>query len=69
MDCRLRGGPQSPSAFLNAGPISEAQLARRCPGTGKKLVYDGESQKITNLADANNHLSREYRKDWYLHSV
>lgn len=61
----VRGGPQSPSSFLNAGSISEAVnlyvLALRA---GKKLLYDGESGKITNLADANKYLAREYRKGW-----
>jgi hypothetical protein len=32
--------------------------------TGKKLLYNGASQKITNLPDANKYLSREYRKGW-----
>jgi hypothetical protein len=32
--------------------------------TGKKLLYDGVSQKVTNLADANRYLGREYRKGW-----
>jgi hypothetical protein len=61
----VRGGPQSPSSFLNAGPISEAvNLYAVALRTGKKLLYDGESRKVTNLADANKYLAREYRKGW-----
>lgn len=61
----VRGGPQSPSSFLNAGPISEAvNLYAVALRTGKKLLYDGESRKITNLAEANKYLAREYRKGW-----
>jgi hypothetical protein len=61
----VRGGPQPPSSFLNAGPISEAvNLYAVALRTGKKLVYDGQSQKITNVAEANQYLSREYRKGW-----
>jgi hypothetical protein len=61
----VRGGPQSPSSFLNAGPISEAvNLYAVALRTGKKLLYDGESRKITNLAEANQYLVREYRKGW-----
>jgi hypothetical protein len=61
----VRGGPQSPSSFLNAGPISEAvNLYAVSLRTGKKLFYDGESRKITNLAEANKYLTREYRKGW-----
>lgn len=61
----VRGGPQSPSSFLNAGSISEAvNLYAVALRTGKKLFYDGESRKITNLADGNKYLAREYRKGW-----
>ena len=61
----VRGGPQSPSSFLNAGPISEAvNLYAVALRTGKKLVYDAQSRKVTNLAEANQYLAREYRKGW-----
>ena len=61
----VRGGPQSPSSFLNAGPISDAvNLYAVALRTGKKLLYDGESRKITNLAEANQYLTREYRNGW-----
>jgi hypothetical protein len=61
----VRGGPQSPSSFLNAVPISEAvNLYAVALRTGKKLLYDGESRKVTNLAEANKYLAREYRKGW-----
>jgi hypothetical protein len=65
----VRGGPQSPSSFLNAGPISEAvNLYAVALRTGRKLLYDGESRKITNLAEANKYLAREYRKGWDPHA-
>jgi hypothetical protein len=61
----VRGGAQSPSSFLNAWPISEAvNLYAVALRTGKKLLYDGQSQKVTNLADADKYLVREYRKGW-----
>lgn len=61
----VRGGPQSPSSFLNAWPISEAvNLYAAALRTGKKLLYDGQTQTITNVADANKYLAREYRKGW-----
>jgi len=61
----VRGGPQPPSSFLNAGPITEAvNLYAVALRTGKKLRYDGESRTITNLSDANKYLAREYRKGW-----
>ena len=37
--------------------------------TGRKLHYDAEGMKITNLPDANKYLSREYRKGWEPESV
>jgi hypothetical protein len=62
-----RGGAQSPGSFLNAGPISEAaNLYAVALRTGKRLLYDGTNKKITNVADANRYLSREYRKGWEL---
>jgi hypothetical protein len=66
----VRGGPQSPSSFLNAGPISEAvNLYAIALRTGKKLLYDAESRKITNLEAANKYLFREYRKGWEPQSI
>jgi hypothetical protein len=66
----VRGGHQSPSSFLNAGPISEAvNLYAVALRTGKKLAYDGESRKITNLAEANKYTAREYRKGWDPQSI
>lgn len=66
----VRGRAQSPSSFLNAGPISvAANLYAVALRAGKKLMYDGESRKITNVADANKYLSREYRKGWDPQSI
>jgi hypothetical protein len=60
-----RGGAQSPGNFLNAGPISEAaNLYSVALRTGRRLVYDGASKRITNIQEANKYLSREYRKGW-----
>jgi hypothetical protein len=60
-----RGGEASPASFTNAGPISEAvNLYGVALRTGRKLLYDGENRKITNVAEVNKYLSREYRKGW-----
>jgi hypothetical protein len=65
-----RGGPQSPASFLNAGPISEAvNLYSVALRTGRKLLFDGEHQKITNVAEANKYVAREYRQGWDPHSI
>jgi hypothetical protein len=60
-----KGGAQSPGSFLSAGAISEAvNLYAVALRTRKRLLYDGESMKITNLSEANRYLAREYRKGW-----
>ncbi len=60
-----KGGAQSPGNFVNAWPISEAvNLYAIALRTGRRLQYDAEKMTITNLPDANRHLSREYRKGW-----
>jgi hypothetical protein len=62
-----RGGKQSPGCFLNAGPLSEAMnLYAVALRTGRKLKYDAEAVKITNVPEANQYLTREYRKGWEL---
>jgi hypothetical protein len=33
---------------------------------GKKVEYDTENMKITNVPEANKFLVREYRKGWEL---
>jgi predicted dehydrogenase len=55
------------SPFEYAAPLTEVMLlgivALRT-GQGKKIVYDGASGRITNIADANQYLQREYRQGW-----
>jgi len=73
------GGEPSPGSFLNAGPISEtvclAAVALRA-GRQKsgdrtypasiKLLYDSDKMEITNVPEANQYLTREYRPGWEL---
>jgi hypothetical protein len=62
-----RGVQPSPADFSHAGPISEAfNLAAVALRAGRRLEYDAASMKITNVADANKYLVREYRKGWEL---
>jgi len=63
----VQGGGQSPGSFLNAGPITDAvNLGTVALRAGKKVLFDGQNMKITNAADANQYLYREYRKGWEL---
>jgi hypothetical protein len=62
-----RGGPQSPGNFLNAIPLTEAvNLHAVALRAGRKLQYDPATMTITNVAEANKYLTREYRKGWEL---
>jgi len=62
-----KGGQPCLSNFDYAAVLTEAILlgvvALRA---GKKIEYDAESGKVTNVADANQFLQREYRKGWEL---
>jgi hypothetical protein len=65
-----RGGEHSPGSFLYAGGISEAvNLYAVALRTRRRLYYDAASRKITNVAEANKYLSREYRKGWSPDSI
>jgi hypothetical protein len=33
-------------------------------GQGKKILYDGEHMRITNVSDANQYLTRDRRTGW-----
>ena len=65
-----RGGKQSPGSFLHSGAISDAvNLYAVALRTRQRLLYDAANMKITNVAEANKYLSREYRKGWEPASV
>jgi Oxidoreductase family, C-terminal alpha/beta domain/Oxidoreductase family, NAD-binding Rossmann fold len=58
-------GQQYTGNFREAEAITEAvNLYAVALRTGKLLKYDAQNQKITNVADANKYLGREYRKGW-----
>jgi hypothetical protein len=37
--------------------------------TRRRLLYDAAGTKITNVPEANQYLSREYRKGWELENL
>jgi predicted dehydrogenase len=63
----IRGEAKSSSPLEYAAQLTETMLlgivALRT-GQGKKIVYDGERGQITNISDANQYLTREYRTGW-----
>jgi predicted dehydrogenase len=63
----IRGEAKASSPFEYAAQLTETMLlgivALRA-GQGKQLRYDGGRGEITNSADANQYLTREYRTGW-----
>jgi predicted dehydrogenase len=62
-----KGNGQAVSPFSYAGPLTEIMLlglvALRT-GQGRKIRWDGESGRVTNVEEANQYLTREYRPGW-----
>lgn len=62
-----KGGEQPPGSFLNAASITDTvNLGAVALRAGTKVQFDSENMRITNVADANQYLRREYRKGWGL---
>ena len=66
-----KGGQPTYGDFLLAGPISDAfnlgAVSLRLGG--KRLLFDAAAGKVTNVAEANKCLGREYRRGWELAEV
>ena len=63
-----KGGQPASSNFDYSGPLSEmvlmGNLAVRYPN--RKLLWDGEKMEVTNDAEANAYVRRQYREGWKL---
>ncbi len=58
---------ESPGTFLKAQPVTETILLGGVAlRAGRKVKYDSEKIEITNMAKANQYLTREYREGWEL---
>jgi predicted dehydrogenase len=64
----VRSGKPTYGDFRLAGPISDAfNLGAVSLRTGgKRLLFDPAAAKITNAPEANEYLTRDYRKGWEL---
>ncbi len=63
----VTGGEPSPGNFLNAASITDTvNLGTVALRAGRKVLFDSQKMSITNAADANKYLVREYRKGWEL---
>jgi hypothetical protein len=64
----FKGGQASYGDFQLAGPISDtmnlAAISLRLGG--RRLLWDSAGAKITNIAEANKFLTRDYRPGWEL---
>ncbi len=62
-----KGGPKPLANFDYAGPLTEVILLGNVAiRTGKKLTWDGPNMQVTNIPEANQFLSRQYRQGWTL---
>jgi predicted dehydrogenase len=62
-----KGGKAAGANFDHAGPLTEMVLLGNIAiRTGRKLYWDAENFKITNVSEANDLLHYEYRKGWTL---
>jgi predicted dehydrogenase len=62
-----QGGAQPPGSFLNAAAITDTvNLGIVALRAGTKVEFDSQNMRITNVADANRFLRREYRPGWEL---
>ena len=61
-------GSSTRSDFDFAGPLTEAvMLGTVCVRMGgRRLTWDSENMKVTNLPEANKYLHYEYRAGWAL---
>jgi hypothetical protein len=63
----IRGQAKASSPIEYAAQLTECMLlglvALRT-GAGRKLLYEGESGRVTNIPEANQYLTREYRGGW-----
>jgi Oxidoreductase family, C-terminal alpha/beta domain/Oxidoreductase family, NAD-binding Rossmann fold len=62
----FKGGPATYGDFTLAGPISDAMnlAAISLRLGGQRLLWDSASARITNVAEANKFLTRDYRPGW-----
>jgi hypothetical protein len=63
----IRGEAKASSPIEYAARLTETMLlgvAALRAGPGKKILYDGESGRVTNIAGANQYLTRDYRAGW-----
>ncbi len=62
-----KGGKPACSNFDYSGPLTEViLLGNLALRAGKRLEWDGENMRVTNVPEANEYLHRQYRQGWSL---
>jgi len=63
----IKGQAKASSPLEYAAQLTETMLlgivALRT-GQGRKILYDGQNMRVTNIAEGNQYLTREYRQGW-----
>jgi predicted dehydrogenase len=60
-----KGGPKAGSNFDYSGPFTEAVLlANVAIRSRRRIQWDAAAMKVTNLPDANQFITKEYRPGW-----
>ncbi len=66
----VKAGQPAPCHFGYAGPFTEAfQLANVALRTGHRIEWDALACRVTNCREANQYLTREYRRGWDLNEL
>ncbi len=66
----IRAGVPAPCHFGYAGPFTEAyQLGNVALKVGHRIEWDPLAFRVTNCREANQYLTREYRKGWDLDAI
>ena len=61
-----KGGPKAGSNFDYSGPFTEAVLlANVAIRTRRRIEWDAANLQVTNLPDANQFITKEYRPGWF----
>ncbi len=66
----IKAGRQAPCHFGYAGPFTEAyQLGDVALKVGHRIEWDPLAFRVTNCREANQYLTREYRRGWGLREI
>lgn len=62
----IKGGPRPGSNFEYSGPFTEAVLlANVAIRSRRRIEWDSQAMKVTNVPDANQFITKQYRPGWF----